>query len=295
VNDVWLTNAARILDTFELANHLGIPTAMVGQGIGPMRDPALLEAAARVLPRVWFLGLREGKSSAPLLSRLGVNALRVQVTGDDAIELAYHERAAGLGGNIGVNLRLAEYVGLPENVVNSAQEILKQKARACGARLLGVPISHFHGESDSDALRQIFGAPSAEFDDGANLDCPLKIIRQARDCRVVATASYHAAVFALAMGIPAIGIVQSEYYRQKFEGLADLFGAGCAVVEASAADAAREIEAQFDRQWEQAPVLRDSLIAAAADQVKKGRQAYESLLCICATSQTRGGYSIAPR
>ena len=294
VNDVWITNAVRILDTFELAIRLGIPTAMVGQGIGPMHDPALLEAAARVLPRVRLIGLREGKSSGPLLSRLGVDAARVQVTGDDAIELGYQERPTELGGNIGVNLRRADYVGIPEDVVAVCREILKRKAQDCGVRLLGLPISHFRGESDSEALRQVFGASGPEFDDGASLDCPLKIIRQTRDCRLVITASYHAAVFALAMGVPAIGIVQSDYYRQKFDGLADLFGAGCMVVEASPLNAARVIEAQFDRLWEQAPILRDSLIAAAADQVKKGRQAYEFLLSLCAASQNTSGYSIAP-
>jgi polysaccharide pyruvyl transferase WcaK-like protein len=287
VNDVWMTNAVRILDTSDLALRLGIPTAMVGQGIGPMHDSALLEAAARVLPRVWFIGLREGKFSGPLLARLGVDAARVQVTGDDAIELAYQERPTELGGNIGVNLRRADYVGIPEDVVATCREILKRKAQGHGARLLGLPISHFRGESDSEALRQVFGDPGAEFDDGARLNCPLKIIRQTRDCRVVVTASYHAAVFALAMGVPAIGIMHSDYYRQKFEGLTDLFGGGCAVVEASAADAAREIERQFNRLWEQAPIWRDSLIAAAADQVKKGRKAYESLRYLCAASQNR--------
>ena len=50
------------------------------------------------------------------------------------------------------------------------------------------------------------------------------------DCRVVVTGSYHAAVFALSMGVPAVGLAASRYYVDKFKGLADQFGPGCEVV-----------------------------------------------------------------
>ena len=43
-------------------------------------------------------------------------------------------------------------------------------------------------------------------------------------CRLVVTGSYHAALFALSMGVPAIGIATSRYYEDKFLGLADQFG-----------------------------------------------------------------------
>jgi Polysaccharide pyruvyl transferase len=43
-------------------------------------------------------------------------------------------------------------------------------------------------------------------------------------CRVVLTSSYHAAVFALARGIPAVGISSTPYYDGKFGGLRELYG-----------------------------------------------------------------------
>jgi hypothetical protein len=44
------------------------------------------------------------------------------------------------------------------------------------------------------------------------------------DCRMVVTSSYHAAVFALARGIPAVGISSTPYYDGKFGGLRALYG-----------------------------------------------------------------------
>jgi polysaccharide pyruvyl transferase WcaK-like protein len=44
------------------------------------------------------------------------------------------------------------------------------------------------------------------------------------DCRIVVTSSYHAAVFALARGIPAVGISSTPYYDGKFGGLRALYG-----------------------------------------------------------------------
>ena len=37
------------------------------------------------------------------------------------------------------------------------------------------------------------------------------------DCRVVVTGSYHAAVFALSMGVPAVGLAASRYYARQVQ------------------------------------------------------------------------------
>ena len=56
------------------------------------------------------------------------------------------------------------------------------------------------------------------------------MIRQIQRCRLVVTGSYHAGVFALASGIPVVGLAKSSYYRDKFLGLADMFAVGCETV-----------------------------------------------------------------
>ena len=87
------------------------------------------------------------------------------------------------------------------------------------------------------------------------------------------TGAYHAAVFALGQGIPAVCLDGSSYYHAKWEGLVDLFGDGCRVV--SLAD--REWEARLAQAigvaWTEADALRAPLLAAAARQVDAGRRA----------------------
>ena len=50
------------------------------------------------------------------------------------------------------------------------------------------------------------------------------------------TGAYHAAVFALAQGIPVVCLSNSPYYLAKFQGLEDLFGVGCTIVTLSEPD-----------------------------------------------------------
>ena len=67
---------------------------------------------------------------------------------------------------------------------------------------------------------------------------PAEVMREISKCRLVITGSYHAGVFALAMGIPVIALIASEYYVDKFYGLQMQFGNGLEMVDLSRADAA---------------------------------------------------------
>ena len=89
ITDAFRDSALGILTTLELAARRSIPTALLGQGLGPIADPVLWQRAAEVLPLVTLIGVRESQASVPLLSSLGVNADNVAVTGDDAVELAF--------------------------------------------------------------------------------------------------------------------------------------------------------------------------------------------------------------
>ena len=52
---------------------------------------------------------------------------------------------------------------------------------------------------------------------------PEAVMKNVSACRMVVTGSYHAAVFALSQGIPALTISKSAYYDSKFNGLGDMF------------------------------------------------------------------------
>ena len=61
--------------------------------------------------------------------------------------------------------------------------------------------------------------PTSLLDDIA----PEALAAAAAGCRAIVTGSYHAAVFSLALGVPAVCLTKSPYYHAKFGGLPALF------------------------------------------------------------------------
>src|SRR5438093_8501669 len=97
VTDAFWWQAERVLTTLSLASIMGKPTAMLGQGLGPISSPRLRALAARTLRRIDLLTLREGAASLPVLDEVSVDRAKAIVTGDDAIEVAYGRHAERLG------------------------------------------------------------------------------------------------------------------------------------------------------------------------------------------------------
>ena len=85
MTDAFRVSALGILATLELAIRRGVPTAIFGQGFGPIDDETLWRRASEVLPFVSVIGVREAAASVPLLNALRVNPANVIVTGDDAL------------------------------------------------------------------------------------------------------------------------------------------------------------------------------------------------------------------
>ncbi len=274
INNAFEDSGLAILQVLEGAIRLGVPAAALGQGIGPLTTPVLVDQARQVLPQITLLGLREARVGPALVESLGVPGSRVFITGDDAIDLAYRERPAELGANIGVNLRLASYSGLDPAVINRLRPILLEATRRLPAALVPVPISQNPADSDLNSLRELLPGQDLQFAaDGSFF--PVDVIRRAGTCRVVVTGSYHAAVFALAQGVPAIGLVASAYYADKFLGLKDQFGVGCTVIALERLE--EELLPAIQQFWDSAPKFRDQLLTAAQDQVAAGRRAYSAL------------------
>ena len=127
-----------------------------------------------------------------------------------------------------------------------------------------------------ESLREFLpgGGAEGEWPDG--LDTPLTVIRRVGECRVVVTGSYHAGVFALSQGIPVVGLSRSDYYTDKFLGLADQFGSGCRLVPLDE-PLDEALPARIIELWREAEALRPDLLAAASRQVEEGREAYALL------------------
>lgn len=263
------------LGTLEVALRRGIPVTMVGQGLGPLSDPDVLHRARKVLPAVALITSRGGRGGAALAESLGVPASRLEVTGDEAVELAYDARPAGLGHALGVNLRVAAYAGVGQDACDLVRPVLQRFAHGHAAPLLPVPIAFHSWASDHLAIRRILAGFDDQSDGGLALDTPIKVIEQVGRCRVVVTGAYHAAVFALSQGVPVVGLARSADYIAKFLGLEDLFGRGCTTLLLDDAMFTRKLEAALENAWQSAPEVRLPLQRAAAGQIASSWHAYE--------------------
>jgi polysaccharide pyruvyl transferase WcaK-like protein len=290
LTDAFKENALGILATLDLAIHRQVPTAMFGQGFGPMVDRDLRRRAEAVLPNVTLIGIREQRASLPFLLSLGVDPSRVLLTGDDALELACDAEITGSQPGsepkaIGVNVRVAPYANIERETLAAVRQAIESTAQAHAATLLPIPIARHGGGMDIDTLRVLLSGIGADETGGASLDTPERVIERIAKCRVVVTGSYHGAVFALAQGIPVVALARSAYYLDKMVGLADQFGAGCEVVEVclpgggdpAIAELAGRVRSAIARAWESADDLRETILDAARRQIQQGRQAYARL------------------
>jgi polysaccharide pyruvyl transferase WcaK-like protein len=263
------------LNTVEAAILRNIPVAMFGQGMGPLNDLQVLSRAKSILPQVSIITLRGGRGGLALLESLGVDASHILTSGDEAIDLAYGARTDEHGQALGVNLRVASYAEIDIRFIEKLRPILHEFARQHNAAMIPVPIAFHSRASDPQAIRLLLAGFDDQSDGGATLDTPLKVIKQAGRCRVVVTGAYHAAVFALAQGIPVVCLSNSPYYDAKFLGLEDQFGLGCETVSLNDPEKFEMLPAALERAWQSAESVRLPLQQAALRQIELSRSAYE--------------------
>ena len=157
--DVDRAQAHRTLNLLERAADRGVPTAMLGQGLGPLEDPRLTARASAVLPRVDVIAVREARVGPSLLERWGVAPDRVVVTGDDAIELAHRAAPIRLGRGIGVCLRTTGYAPVAGHAREELRDALHASGRDLGAALVPFAISEYEAEDRRATLPLVAGYP----------------------------------------------------------------------------------------------------------------------------------------
>ncbi len=284
VCDTFPTFSVALLRSLEIAIQRGVPTAMFSHGFGPLLDPNLRARARSVLPRVDLIGLREGTSGPTLLTELGVDAGRVVVTGDDGIEIAYAASASRGGNGIGVNVRTGSSAGVAEETPERLAPIVQAFAGGRTAPLIPLPIA-LQQDWDAGNIERLARGYSQVTRAREPLNTPEALVRQVARCRIVVTGAYHAAVFALAQGIPAVGLVSSPHYGDKFRGLAALFDGGCFLVDLKPEGLEDRLTAAMESAWGRADALRDALRASAARQIRACRDAYRLFGAIAATGR----------
>jgi polysaccharide pyruvyl transferase WcaK-like protein len=275
-NDTFAGGSQSTFMALLLASGSGKPVGLVGQGLGPANDGVLLRLGRTLFPRLSFLGLREGRAGLGIAEKMGADASRIVVTGDDAVELAYQSRKDRLGSHIGFNFRLAAYSETTDehaDIVRAAVSIVRDKFKAT---VVPVPISRQPWEDDLESFQKLFPASARDSGMVSIPVTPAATISIVSDCRVVVTSSYHAGVFALSQGIPVLAVVKSQYYIDKFQGLSDQFGRGIRTMLLDSSDAC-VLAAAIEDLWHGAPNTRPELLKAAVAQIEKGTEFYRSI------------------
>ncbi len=276
LTDPFEHQAKMVLGSLALAQSLGKPTALLGQGIGPIRSTSMREMIAPTLRRTGLIALREDRGSLPLLTELGVDAAHIETTGDDAVEAALAFRPPRLGDGIGVNLRIAGYAGALAERVEVFKSVLAELSSALNAPLVPLPIALQDEDSDLAAIARLMDNARA----WPAPDSPDEVMTRAATCRVVMTGSYHAAIFALAQGVPVVGVAASDYYVAKMRGVMGQFPDGLVLVRADEPDLADHLRRAIVDQWRDAPVLRERLLPHAERQVRRGNRAYDRAVAL---------------
>jgi colanic acid/amylovoran biosynthesis protein len=99
----------------------------------------------------------------------------------------------------------------------------------------------------------------------------------AANCRVIVTGSYHAAVFGLGQGVPAICLTKSAYYDAKFAGLRALFPTACSVLSVAEPNFGTLFTKAVADAWKLPQSAREAALHSAISQRESGRRAYTRL------------------
>ena len=267
-----------VFDRLEAAIRANVPTVMVGQGVGPLTDPELLARAASVLPQIDYLFIREERAARPLLDAIGVPEEKVIMTGDDAIEYAYHRRVAQPGSGIGLSVRVATHTGMNAAHLATIKPIIQEFAATHRAPLVAAPISYYRHESDIAPISAImagYGKGDCSWRKFEELD---EFIARIGRCRLMISGTCHGAVFALSQGIPVICLARSLEYTNKLAGLSAEFGVqGCEVIALDDPQLGERLSQVMARMWAEADDLSTPLLEQAQRQIGLGYAAYSKI------------------
>jgi polysaccharide pyruvyl transferase WcaK-like protein len=271
ITDTWWWHAAGVLSLLSLAQRLGKSTAMFGQGIGPIRLRALRAQARAVLPGLTILGLREDQLGRSLALAFGVSPADIAVTGDDALESIGDSLADGSA--LGLSVRVSGYAGVDMGTAVAVGDLMLEMAAAFNTPIVALPVSR--DAADAAVLSRLLRRKDRPAGPGIeDFSSPQELGAAAACCRVIVTGSYHAAVFGLAQGVPAVCLTKSSYYDAKFRGLQALFPGACFVVSLDAPDFPAHLRATVGQAWRLPASARSTARDTAGRLRDAGREAY---------------------
>lgn len=275
INDGNLPAAQIVLRMARSALHAGKKVAFLSQGLGPVNEPGLLELLGDVCLGGGLFGLREPNLGPSTLRRAGAMPGSWEVTGDDALATTCDmTMPCGTSGKrIGFCLRKVSYSGVESRHLSELGNALNCLRERTGALVAPLPVSFNTFENDLAVIESVIGKQ----ENGNALDDPHALATAAGRCRIVITAAYHAAVFALAQGVPCLCLYACSYYREKMAGLTGQFADGCCSIDLNQTSA-DEIVKTASALWQNSAAYRAGLRTRAADQVKISQAFAERVL-----------------
>lgn len=273
INNYFPKHAKDVLNTLAIAQKMKIPTAMFGQGIGPLNFQELIELGKKTFPKLSTIGIRESITSLRILKETGLHQEKIFITGDDAIELVFQYQGQQIIKDcIGINIRLANYAGKLETHLEKIGDVINRVAQENEFKIIPIPIHIGDDNRDIRASERTCLIETEEVEIAKKIDTVETLIQQINRCKIVITGSYHAAVFALSSGIPVIAIAESDYYISKFAGLANQFSIGCEIVDLNLDNPYRNLIEAIQKSLNLN--IKERLIEKAKDQVKKSQEAW---------------------
>jgi polysaccharide pyruvyl transferase WcaK-like protein len=252
-NDIWLWfNLVPRMVIVRLFHYFHKPIVISGQGVGPLESRYGRRFLKRSLKYVDMLTLRNPEDSERLLKEIGVRGPTILSVGDDShgMEPAPREEAEALIRNagldpsepiMGVQVRFATYHHRRQMLEYAAPTatILDRMIEAFGVKILFFP-SAFAGATrwdDRDVAYRVrrhmrhWANAAVVHEEFAPAVC-----KALAGCfRMFLGTAYHPCVFALAAGVPSVGLYEGPYYRAKLGGAFDFYGLGHCAIECSKA------------------------------------------------------------
>ncbi|HAV12564.1 MAG TPA: hypothetical protein DCX06_03555 [Opitutae bacterium] len=266
-----------ILHTLRWAHFKQRPTALLGQGLGPLTILRLRRMAGASLRAAQSVSLRESLDGLEFGESLGCDTTRWKVTGDDAFALLTSERQTSWRGNtLGINLRVAAYAGIDEGGIKALSASLEATRLALDAAWMPLPVDLCPTRGDGPQTMSLLAGDTLSSDYQLP-DLPQDLVALVACCRTVVTGSYHAAVFALARGIPVVALAANAYYESKFKGLADFFPEGIRILNHTRSGFSENLIEAVRIQWEMPPSRRKILIEQSHRIAKSVKTAYHDL------------------
>lgn len=239
LNDIWLeTELLPRVITYRLAGIFEKPLVISGQGIGPLQSKLGRRLLQWGVQDAQIVGCRDRDESRQLLLRLGLSEETAQSLGDDATDLrcADHDRLTQIFEQEGVEddgkVRLAVHIRLhnfKEDFRTAAiaplAQMLDSLIERTDCHILFIPVSYARKRAYENDIGDAFEV-FARMRHRSNVSFICREKYSPPDMKAIVNAcdlligfSYHAWIFALTSGTPALGLYYGEYFRLKAMGL----------------------------------------------------------------------------